>query len=831
MLSEINPTASGAKLSPQISESITETWCSLKTPEERQAATAGGDVAGFVFVEHNAAFATASCFTTVPTIQKAVEYYGCQWGNDISQAEVGYFVKKDIYGSLLVPMLESAAKALKFLFDPHDLSVDYSTTRNTTKTFKWPNGKTLEDFFPDIETGDKVVLTSMPAVMPYGFGAVPVEGSIVESADNFAAMDNSNGEGLNLKAIHDAILLLKENGGSSYHSSTDEGEEGGATLSQINDNFLANIGGKTALRADISCVIDRCDRRSRDGMRIKEEVTKLQNLFAEKWILENPTEAAAYIRAEAPAPAPLTSVGKTATRKARFTPSDEEDEREEETRSRKRISVPKAMGKMGLELLLSTSKDGILSAGEVNDLLDGGFRSKEDLTTQMYEGHRETKVEVLMEFDTSAYRNLKMPPMTKMFLTALLNGNWSLNDPTLDKKGYLSLAAYFPLDESQRLCIEENIETAQADIDVGQATHNRTKILTTIHKSWAFKNLWGLATALRAFNAELLIASKNCVIKKDVDMASGSKPLICLYNEAVISTMESNKGLLWYKSFKQDHDHLPVSLAHKIGSCIARICSGAFDYRTNVAAQEGTMPAADSEFVAGFEDYEEFIQVFQKMINGGSIGQFGNATTLHKIAFPPSPRGERGERGGERGSGGSGRGGGGGRGGGHERNDHHQPGGRGGGGRGGGRGGGGGRGNGGGPPQMLNNPSGLTAPKVFANANPGSQLNFREIRLPQVRCNGGQGFLCGAAHIEGMNCTRDPCIFLHLPAEGLAALDQVGRDRVNLCVRSTRAIRFARGHEPATGGAAANGGTPPPAQSGGAAGAPTGNGNRSGTST
>lgn len=132
---------------------------------------------------------------------------------------------------------------------------------------------------------------------------------------------------------------------------------------------------------------------------------------------------------------------------------------------------------------------------------------------------------------------------------------------------------------------------------------------------------------------------------------------------------------------------------------------------------------------------------------------------------------------------------------------------------------------------MLNNPSGLTAPKVFANANPGSQLNFREIRLPQVRCNGGQGFLCGAAHIEGMNCTRDPCIFLHLPAEGLAALDQVGRDRVNLCVRSTRAIRFARGHEPATGGAAANGGTPPPAQSGGAAGAPTGNGNRSGTST
>ena len=290
MLTEINPTASGAKLSPQISESITESWCSLRTPEERQAATAGGDVAGFVFVEDNTAFATASCFTTVPTIQKAVEYYGCQWGNDISQAEVGYFVKKDIYGSLLVPMLESSAKALKFHFDPHNLSMEYSATRNTTKTFKWPNGKTLKDFFTDIETGDKVVLASMPAVIPYGFGAVPAEGTIVETANNFAAMDNSNGEGLNLKAIHDAILLVQENGGHSFHTSTEDGEEGGATLSQINDNFLANIGGRS-----ISSVIKRCDRRSRDGMRIKEEVTKLQNLFAEKWILENPTEAVAYV--------------------------------------------------------------------------------------------------------------------------------------------------------------------------------------------------------------------------------------------------------------------------------------------------------------------------------------------------------------------------------------------------------------------------------------------------------------------------------------------------------------------------------------------------------
>jgi hypothetical protein len=194
----------GAKLSPQIRESITESWCSLKTPEERQATTAGGDVAGFVFVEHSTTFSTISCFTTVPTIQKAVECYGCQWSDDILQAEVGYFVKKDIYGSFLVPMLESSAKALKFLFDPHNLSTEYSATWNTTKIFKWPKEKALSDFFPEIKAGDKVVIASMPTVMPYGFGAVPTEGNIVDTADNFAAMDNSNG----VKIAHSALFYI-----------------------------------------------------------------------------------------------------------------------------------------------------------------------------------------------------------------------------------------------------------------------------------------------------------------------------------------------------------------------------------------------------------------------------------------------------------------------------------------------------------------------------------------------------------------------------------------------------------------------------------------------
>ena len=60
MLSEIYPKTSGAKERNQETETITGIWLSLKTPDERQAAVTGGDVAGFVFLEDNAKYAVAS---------------------------------------------------------------------------------------------------------------------------------------------------------------------------------------------------------------------------------------------------------------------------------------------------------------------------------------------------------------------------------------------------------------------------------------------------------------------------------------------------------------------------------------------------------------------------------------------------------------------------------------------------------------------------------------------------------------------------------------------------------------------------------------------------
>jgi len=162
MMSEICPKLSGAKERNQETETIAKIWhLSLKTPDERQAAATGGDVAGFVFLGDNAKYAVASCITSVPMITKAMAHYGCQWGDDISQTETGYFPKKHAHGSVLVPMLRASAEACKLTYDPHDLSVAYSltatTTRSTDTGFKWPGRKTCKYYFADLAAGQKII--------------------------------------------------------------------------------------------------------------------------------------------------------------------------------------------------------------------------------------------------------------------------------------------------------------------------------------------------------------------------------------------------------------------------------------------------------------------------------------------------------------------------------------------------------------------------------------------------------------------------------------------------------------------------------------------------
>ena len=89
-------------------------------------------------------------------------------------------------------------------------------------------------------------------------------------------------------------------------------------------------------------------------------------------------------------------------------------------------------------------------------------------------------------------------------------GNWSKDDPLSEKLGTLSLVAFSLLTEKLRQTIETNMDSAQANINVGQAAHNQIKTLTSIPKYWAFKDQFDLIITLCGLNAELLIASNVC---------------------------------------------------------------------------------------------------------------------------------------------------------------------------------------------------------------------------------------------------------------------------------------------------------------------------------
>ena len=80
LLEEIVPATSGAKDRSSKPTSVTEIWFRLRTPQEREAAIAGGDIAGVVSLSDNVDYAVVSCMTPFPTISHAMTGFGCQWG-------------------------------------------------------------------------------------------------------------------------------------------------------------------------------------------------------------------------------------------------------------------------------------------------------------------------------------------------------------------------------------------------------------------------------------------------------------------------------------------------------------------------------------------------------------------------------------------------------------------------------------------------------------------------------------------------------------------------------------------------------------------------------
>ena len=76
----------------------------------------------------------------------------------------------------------------------------------------------------------------------------------------------------------------------------------------------------------------------------------------------------------------------------------------------------------------------------------------------MYANYWLDKKQILLQMDCSAYCYLDMNPLISMYLKAMMEGKWCLEDTTRDRAGYISLASYCAIAKDVRTTMIENIE-------------------------------------------------------------------------------------------------------------------------------------------------------------------------------------------------------------------------------------------------------------------------------------------------------------------------------------------------------------------------------------
>lgn len=116
----------------------TKMWLALSFPRQQEIMFVSGDITGLLFVDEASEYASATCFTPLLDIWTAIDFLGCQRGNDLSAAEVGLFPKQHTCGCVLVLMLKILGVKLKLSFDPHDLNGVYGIGRaRSSVSFQW----------------------------------------------------------------------------------------------------------------------------------------------------------------------------------------------------------------------------------------------------------------------------------------------------------------------------------------------------------------------------------------------------------------------------------------------------------------------------------------------------------------------------------------------------------------------------------------------------------------------------------------------------------------------------------------------------------------------
>ena len=211
-----------------------------------------------------------TCFTNLRSV-KCAAYFGVNFSDDLSAATIAFISKKSIGNFVLASMLKSDADALKLAYDDHDLSQDYSSSNK----FGWQNGDSLQNQFPTIANGDKVVLTAVPNVIAAGFGTTKPQGDL--DSNSVSEAFNQLKQDLDLGPYIRVVKLLKQN---NYQSSHQEMRPTGvgALLTDINPDFLTKIGEDSSLLKTfglkLCCLPPTSDNRKLTTAKFREVQTK-----------------------------------------------------------------------------------------------------------------------------------------------------------------------------------------------------------------------------------------------------------------------------------------------------------------------------------------------------------------------------------------------------------------------------------------------------------------------------------------------------------------------------------------------------------------------------
>ena len=198
---------------------------------------------------------------------------------------------------------------------------------------------------------------------------------------------------------------------------------------------------------------------------------------------------------------------------------------------------------------------------------------------------------------------------------------------------------------------------------------------------------------------------------------------------------------------------------HTLGGLISDYQAACFDYQTITEAMGGTVPGPGSKYHKALYEIVTYQEVLEKYVKTQSIGSFLTTTRLYEQLNPAKKENNNRNANTNNGNGnanGNGR-----------NNNQHQSGANTGNNN-------NNRTNNGNNNPRNNNGNNNNArpdnntpdnhPKLFQSSD-GQNINLAQLGSPLIEVAGKKGYMCGAAHTKGRNCTRPNCRFIHLPRD------------------------------------------------------------------